>query len=75
MPCQSADQVHFTAFPGRLAASVAPSSSPFRAQLRVAFPLTRGHHRAACARAGVWEGEVRPLRTLQRGSAAKQGAE
>ena len=33
MPCQSTDHVHFTAFLGRLTASFAPSSSPYRAQL------------------------------------------
>ena len=58
VPCQPADHVHFTAFPGRPVASIAPSSSPFRAQLPVCgLPLdSRGHHRAACARAGVLGG-------------------
>ena len=35
MPCQPTDHVLFTAFPGRLAASLAPSSYPHRAQLPV----------------------------------------
>ena len=41
MPCQTADHVHFTALPGRLAASIAPSSSPSPcATAGVVFHLT-----------------------------------
>ena len=55
----------------------APSSSSHRAQLPVwAFHLTLVVITVQLVRVpGFWEGEVGPLRTLQRGSAAKQGAE